>query len=36
VLAHLGQRETSDLDEAIANWDPARIPRTRVRAIGGV
>ena len=27
ALAFLGQRPTADLDEAIAAWDPARIPR---------
>jgi glutamyl-Q tRNA(Asp) synthetase len=36
VLAFLGQRATSELDEAIAHWDATRIPRTRVRAIDGV
>jgi glutamyl-Q tRNA(Asp) synthetase len=29
ALAFLGQPPTSDLDEAVANWDPARIPRRR-------
>jgi glutamyl-Q tRNA(Asp) synthetase len=30
VLAFLGQRVTADLDEAIAAWDPARIPGRRL------
>ena len=34
LLAFLGQSETADLDEAVANWDPARVPRTRVRTHG--
>ena len=29
ALAFLGQPPTSDLDEAVANWDPAHIPRRR-------
>jgi glutamyl-Q tRNA(Asp) synthetase len=29
ALAFLGQRATSDLDEAIANWEVSRIPRRR-------
>jgi glutamyl-Q tRNA(Asp) synthetase len=33
VLAFLGQRDTADLDEAIADWDPGRIPRTRVKRV---
>jgi glutamyl-Q tRNA(Asp) synthetase len=33
VLAFLGQRVTDDLDEAVANWDPARIPRLRFIAV---
>jgi glutamyl-Q tRNA(Asp) synthetase len=36
LLAFLGQRATRDLDEAVANWDATRVPRTRVRAIDGV
>jgi len=36
ALAFLGQRPTADLDEAVANWDAARIPRTRIRAVEGV
>jgi len=36
LLEFLGQRATSDLDEAVANWDATRIPRTRFRAIDGV
>lgn len=35
VLSFLGQRATVDLDEAVSEWDPARIPRGRVRAIDG-
>jgi glutamyl-Q tRNA(Asp) synthetase len=35
LLAFLGQRVTADLDEAVANWNPARIPRTRLAATGG-
>lgn len=33
VLAFLGQRTTPDLDEAIADWDPGRIPRTLVKPL---
>jgi glutamyl-Q tRNA(Asp) synthetase len=33
VLSFLGQRTTDDLDEAVSHWDPARIPRARVKAI---
>ena len=33
VLSFLGQRATADLDEAVSDWDPARIPRARVKAI---
>jgi glutamyl-Q tRNA(Asp) synthetase len=33
VLAFLGQRATADLDEAVADWDPGRIPRTRIRPV---
>jgi glutamyl-Q tRNA(Asp) synthetase len=29
ALRFLGQPATADLDEAIANWDPTRIPRRR-------
>jgi glutamyl-Q tRNA(Asp) synthetase len=36
LLAFLGQRATAELDEAVANWDPARIPRARFRAVDGV
>ena len=32
ALAFLGQRPTADLDEAVAAWDPGRIPRQRYRA----
>ena len=32
ALAFLGQPPTGDLDEALAAWDPARIPRQRYRA----
>jgi glutamyl-Q tRNA(Asp) synthetase len=35
LLAFLGQRVTTDLDEAVANWNPARIPRSRVKAVAG-
>jgi glutamyl-Q tRNA(Asp) synthetase len=35
LLAFLGQRATGDLDEAVANWDPAAIPRARVRSARG-
>jgi glutamyl-Q tRNA(Asp) synthetase len=31
-LQFLGQGATCDLDEAVANWDPARIPRRRTAA----
>jgi glutamyl-Q tRNA(Asp) synthetase len=30
VLAFLGQRATADLDQAVADWDPGRIPRKHV------
>jgi glutamyl-Q tRNA(Asp) synthetase len=33
VLAFLGQRATTDLDEAVADWDPGRIPRTRIKRV---
>jgi glutamyl-Q tRNA(Asp) synthetase len=33
VLAFLGQRATADLDEAVAEWDPGRIPRTRIKPV---
>jgi glutamyl-Q tRNA(Asp) synthetase len=33
VLAFLGQRATADLDEAVADWDPGRIPRTRIKPV---
>src|SRR5689334_12842192 len=33
VLSFLGQRATADLDEAVSDWDSARIPRARVKAI---
>jgi len=36
VLAFLGQRITTDLDEAVADWDPDRIPALRVKAVDGV
>jgi glutamyl-Q tRNA(Asp) synthetase len=36
LLEFLGQGATADLDEALANWDPARIPRVRVKAVDGV
>ena len=36
VLAFLGQRITTDLDEAVADWDPGRIPALRVKAVDGV
>jgi glutamyl-Q tRNA(Asp) synthetase len=32
ALRFLGQGATCDLDEAVANWDPARIPRRRTSA----
>ncbi len=32
ALAFLGQAPTGDLDEAVARWDPARIPGQRYRA----
>jgi glutamyl-Q tRNA(Asp) synthetase len=35
LLSFLGQRASADLDEAVANWDPARIARTRIRAADG-
>jgi len=35
LLAFLGQRATSDLDEAVANWNPARIPRARLMVAAG-
>jgi glutamyl-Q tRNA(Asp) synthetase len=34
-LAFLGQRPTPDLDEAVANWEPARIPRARIMPAHG-
>jgi glutamyl-Q tRNA(Asp) synthetase len=36
VLAFLGQRITTDLDEAVADWDPGRIPALRVKAVDAV
>jgi glutamyl-Q tRNA(Asp) synthetase len=33
VLSFLGQRATVDLDEAVSDWDPARIPQARVKSI---
>ena len=33
VLAFLGQRATADLDEAVADWNPGRIPRQRIMPI---
>src|SRR5262245_41523348 len=36
ALAFIGQPATADLDEAVANWDSARIPRVRVKDVGGV
>jgi glutamyl-Q tRNA(Asp) synthetase len=36
ALAFLGQSVTADLDEAVANWEPASIPRTRIKAVDGV
>jgi len=33
VLAFLGQRATADLDEAVADWDPGRIPRERIKPV---
>jgi glutamyl-Q tRNA(Asp) synthetase len=33
VLAFLGQRATADLDEAVADWDPGRIPRKRIMPV---
>ena len=36
VLAFLGQRATADLDEAVAEWDPGRIPRTRIKPVDAV
>jgi glutamyl-Q tRNA(Asp) synthetase len=36
ALAFLGQRVTADLDEALAGWDPARIPaRTVIACLDG-
>jgi glutamyl-Q tRNA(Asp) synthetase len=35
ALAFLGQTPTNDLDEAVANWDAARIPRSRLIAAAG-
>lgn len=35
LLGFLGQRPTADLDEAVANWDPARIAPARVRPARG-
>ena len=34
ALRYLGQRETADLKEAIASWDPARIPARRTVIAG--
>jgi hypothetical protein len=34
-LRFLGQPETADLDEAVAAWDAARIPRQRAIAPTG-
>jgi glutamyl-Q tRNA(Asp) synthetase len=36
ALAFLGQPATAELDEAVVNWDPARIPRVRIKAVGDV
>jgi glutamyl-Q tRNA(Asp) synthetase len=36
VLAFLGQRASADLDEAVADWDPGRIPRTRIKPVDAV
>jgi glutamyl-Q tRNA(Asp) synthetase len=36
VLAFLGQRATADLDEAVADWNPALIPRTRLKTVDDV
>jgi glutamyl-Q tRNA(Asp) synthetase len=36
ALGFLGQPATADLDEAVANWDPARVPRVRIKAVGDV
>jgi hypothetical protein len=33
VLAFLGQRATADLDEAVADWDPGRIPQRRIMPV---
>jgi glutamyl-Q tRNA(Asp) synthetase len=33
VLAFLGQRATADLDEAVADWNPSRIPRKRIMPV---
>jgi glutamyl-Q tRNA(Asp) synthetase len=33
VLAFLGQRATADLDEAVADWDPGRIPQQRIMPV---
>jgi glutamyl-Q tRNA(Asp) synthetase len=35
LLAFLGQRVTLDLDQAVADWNPARIPRSRVKVAAG-
>jgi glutamyl-Q tRNA(Asp) synthetase len=35
LLEFLGQRVTADLDEAVANWNPAHIPRSRVKVAAG-
>jgi glutamyl-Q tRNA(Asp) synthetase len=35
ALRFLGQRETSDLDEAVADWNTDRIPRRRAIAAAG-
>jgi glutamyl-Q tRNA(Asp) synthetase len=33
VLAFLGQRATADLEEAVADWDPGRIPPKRIMPV---
>jgi len=35
LLAFLGQRASLDLDEAVANWTPSRVPRTRLMIAAG-
>jgi glutamyl-Q tRNA(Asp) synthetase len=36
ALAFLGQRATADLDEAVADWNPGLIPRTRLKKVDDV